>query len=233
MSTPLDCNGAEQALAERLSQPAGTAPVPAAPGLTQHLAVCAACRGHEAETRTLMETLRDQAVPDPGPSYWRRFPARVRVAIESPGRPRRRRAVLAWPAWTALAAAALLAVFLIRPSATTPDTREIGPSVGGGNDVAARRSPGPAGKTLTGGASPRNATADDETVRAAGATDPFTELASSLAAREPDEAALDSVLDDLLGGPALFELMFEMNDLSPEQQRELLDTLHAALEESA
>ena len=138
----------------------------------------------------------------------------MRQALET-HRAGRRPAWTRWPAWGGLAAAALLALVLIRLPGGAPGDEHPSGSAGGGNGLPTRPMADPGWTAATG----------------AGAV---ADLESSLtAAAGVERERLDSFLDDLLGAPGLFEVRGEADDLSTEQRRALLDALRAELEELA
>ena len=79
----------------------------------RHLEACGDCRAEVEELRESLLGLASVGVPEPSPLYWEAFRRQVGGRLESEARPNR------WSSWwlpgLAVAAAAIVAVFLLRP----------------------------------------------------------------------------------------------------------------------
>jgi hypothetical protein len=84
-----------------------------------HVSGCAACQETLARTRSIVDALRSDDVPEPSPLFWEHFSARVRTATEAgvaAASPR-----FGWRAWVTIAsaAAAFMIMLIVR---LAPDT---------------------------------------------------------------------------------------------------------------
>lgn len=77
-----------------------------------HVSGCAACQEALARTRSIVDALRSDDVPEPSPLFWDHFSARVRAATEAEAVAASPR--FGWRAWVTIAsAAAAFAIMLI------------------------------------------------------------------------------------------------------------------------
>ncbi len=107
-----------------------------------HLGQCDACRRQLAETRAMIATAAEVAVPEPSPLFWDHFSARVHEAIAAAPAPRRfgwldarARPRLALPLWAG-AAAAIVLVALLATRLGAPHVPVASPDVSALGDIA-------------------------------------------------------------------------------------------------
>ncbi len=75
-----------------------------------HLRSCAACRRQVADLRDAMTAAARVEVPEPSPLFWDHLSARVRLAVSGEDVPARHRPIGVAAIWSAIAAAALVAL---------------------------------------------------------------------------------------------------------------------------
>jgi anti-sigma factor RsiW len=103
----IGCNEALEGIAELLS---GEVEPSRQQDLEKHLEACATCSEEMSRTRSALDLLAQEDVPDPGPGYWAAYGGRLRRRLAaSNARPRRLIAVAA-----AALLAAVLATYAVR-----------------------------------------------------------------------------------------------------------------------